>query len=492
MNTRCFVRLVSLGLLAAGSSGFGQTAQPKPVGAAPAPITMAEEPLRIQSVGLTLHLPEGTSASAERMGERSVMRISPGDEAAAWVLTVDTPASSDKDLTPTKIADKVQEQVLNSVGVPNQKFDPKKGITTESVETTGRVLERVDAVTIPGSRAPGARFYVLLPRGPDEAPAVRGYTVFPAGAGRFVTFDLVTTEPNFARARTVYETIIAAATFDDVDALAAARGAAVESGISLVTSLTPADLRTIVESRGESWYRLYREAPTKADFDATEVGYQHVKAWVGQRGEMDPRKERARWEVADREQGFLVLIEGRSLMEGQTIDARAVYFMKPDRGEETWTVQMAVREQGRRNPATWLESGARSAGSMSVTVSGTAEVGKQAKPTVPDQGYVTQVEGMLLPQIMVREARPGEYGFYVYQSKFGNVRLRRDELEQVADDPGSWRLTTRMTEDEEPRVSLYKSSGELISSRQSDGVIMVRTTLERLVELWRRKNLPMD
>jgi hypothetical protein len=153
---------------------------------------------------------------------------------------------------------------------------------------------------------------------------------------------------------------------------------------------------------------------------------------------------------------------------------------------------MAIRDPKRRNPETWLESGARSGGSMSVTVGGTAEVGKQARPTVPDQGYVSQVEGMLLPQIMVRDAKPGDFGFYVYQSEFGNVRLRRDVLEQVPDDPGSWRLTTRMTEDKEPRVSLYKSTGELISSRQSDGVIMEPITLDRLVELWRRKNLPMN
>ncbi|MCC6661005.1 MAG: hypothetical protein IT437_08990 [Phycisphaerales bacterium] len=493
MDTRCFVRFLAL-VVAAAAPVRGQDSRPATIqpGATPAAVVMGEEPIRIQSVGLTVHVPEGTRASSERTSDRSVTRISPTDDPDSWILTIDTPASRDHNLSTVQVADKVLQQVLDSVGIPKQKFDPKQGITTESIETAGKVLERTDTISIPGSKSPGSRFYTLLPRGPGEPPAVRGYTVFPAGAGRFVSFDLITTEPNFARARTIYETIIAAATFDDADALAAARGGAVESGITLMSSLTPADLRRVVESRAETWYRLYREAPGKAALDATELGYQHVKAWVGQRGDLDPTKQRSHWKSSDRQQGFLVLIEGRSLLEGQTIDSRAVYFMTPDRGEETWTIQMAVRTPGRRDPATWLESGARSGGSMSVSVSGTAEVGKQAKPTVPDQGYVTQVEGMLLPQIMLRGAKPGDFGFYVYQSEFGNVRLRRDVLEQVPDDPSSWRLTTRMTEEKEPRVSLYKSTGELISSRQADGAVMEPTTLDRLVELWRRKNLPMN
>jgi hypothetical protein len=472
--------------------GFAASAsgQPPARGATPGVVPLAEEPFRIQSVGLSIRLPEGASTEAQRAGDRSLVRVNPSD--LTWLMNIDTPQSRDGTLVPSKVADQVLKEILDSFGVPLRKLDPNKGLEIENIETTGIVLERTDALVIPGSKTPGARFYVKVPRGAGETAAIRGYTVFQIGPGRFVTFDLATTEPEFARAKRCYETSLATVTFDDANALAMSRGAAVEAGITLMSQLTPDALRSIIESRGETWYRIYKEAPTKSDADATELGYQRVRAWVGQRGELDPGKEKSRWQSADRQQGFLVLIEGRSLVDGSVVDSRGVYFMTPDRSEETWSLQMAFRKAGRKNPETWLETGARSASSMSVTVNGVGQAAKQARPVVPEQGYVTLVESMVLPQVMIRAGESREYGFYMYQSEFGNVRLRRDVSAEVADAPGTWRITTRMTEDKEPRVSLYRSSGELISTRHPDGTIMEPTTFQRLVDLWRRKGLPMN
>jgi hypothetical protein len=466
--------------------------------AIPVTVEFADEPHRIESVGLTVLLPVGSTAQSQRVGPHTKVRVAPAPPDETWLVNIDTPLSRDGNLTAAQVAEGVLKQVLESVGVSLRKPDPGKGIETKSVETAGQVLERRDTVQVPGCPAPGSRFYVRLPRGPEEAPVVRGYTVFPAGSGRFVTFELLTTEPEFPRTRQIYESTVATARLEDAGALAASRGAAIEAGTALLGGTTPEDLRAIIADRGEAWYRIYKEAPTKADGDATEIGYQRVRFWSGHRGEIDPSRERSRWSAADRQDGFLVRIEGRSVLDGQIIDSRGAYFMTPDRTEEVWTIQMAIRDVpsgpgARRSPVqTWTETGARSARGMSVTVSGVGRSSEAARPVVPDQGYINQVESLLLPQLLVRRGQPGEYGFYLYQSEFGNVRLRRDVLEAVPDAPGVWRITTRLTEDKEPRVSLYKSTGDLISTRMADGTIVEPATRPRLLDLWRSKGLPLD
>lgn len=497
-----WTRLIAAAL-AAGLAAPTAPAQDRrtPPGGPAVLLEFAETPMRIDSVGLTMLLPTGAGVQSQRLGTHTTVRVAPAPPDETWILNVDTPQSSNLDLTPARVAEEVLNQILESVGVPLQKPDAGKGFETKSVESAGVVLERNDAVTIPGSRTSGSRFYVKLPRGAGEAPAIRGYTVFQIGPGRFVTFDLLTTEPQFARTRRIYELTVATAKFEDASTVTATRGAAVEAGVAVLSGLTPADLEQIIKNRPETWYRVYREAATKASADANELGYQRVRAWMGQRGELDSTRERSRWQAADRQAGVLVQIEGRSIREPRmvdgkrvftVIDTRGTYFMTPDRTEEAWAIQMAIRDPGKRTPETWLETGARSSGSMSVTVSGAARVGESARPFVPDHGYANQVESLLLPQILIRSAKAGEYGLYTYQSEFGNVRLRRDVLERPADGSEMWRVTTRMHEDAEPRVSLYRDSGELISSRLPDGTILEPTTFERLMNLWKSKGLPLN
>jgi hypothetical protein len=473
-------------------------AQPPTVKTEPAPgVPLSSEPFRLDSVGLTLYLPEGAIAQSMQFGDHIGVQITPPPPNSAWLINVQTPLSKNEQLTAESVAKEVLDQLLGSVGVVDRRVDDAGKVTERLISTKGTVIDPVKAFSIPSAdpenQRPGARFYVRLPRGERESPIVRGYTIFNVAPGRFVTFDLATTEPQFATAKLVYETTVGTVRFADPAAIASSRGAALESGIHFFSRLSPNDYETAIAGMKDQYYRMYKPAPGGADNDAQELAYRRVRATIGMRGEVDPRALPANLKGSDRQQGYLVRIDARYL-QGQTIiDSVGVYFMSPDRKQESWMLQMAIRDPARRAPAQWREVGARDGASMNVQITGTGQQDQIWRPVVPEAGYITMVESFLLPSLLINAKAPaGQRGFYTYQSKANKIRLRTDLLAEVADRAGAWKITTRANEDEEPQSGLYNERGDLIQISFTDGSVMVPTTLTRLSELWRAKNLPMN
>jgi hypothetical protein len=458
-----------------------------------ATIELSDEPFRLESVGLTLYLPVGALAQTSRAGENASVQIMPGDANPTWLVNLQTPQSTNIQRTAPDVAEEVLNQLLASVGVIDRQVGRDGTITERLVSTSGTVIEPVRPLELAGvapeARRPGARFYVRLPRGERETAVVRGYTIFQTGPGRFVTFDLVTTEPDFARSRRAYETVVATSRFEDITAAAAARGEAVQAGTEFFARLSSSDYEAVFARLSDQWFRLARQPAGTSDRDAQEIAYRRVRAWKGFRGEIDPRRGRNSWTSGDRQEGYLLRVDARFLQEGRTIDSIGIYFMSPDRREEAWSLQMAIREPNRRQPATWTETGARSGRSMSITTTGTAQENVAATPHIPDRGYITQLEAFLLPHLMVHAEAAGEYGFYAYQSEQNNVRLRRDTLTRTGN---TWTLVSRHNEDREPLESTFNEDGGLVRTQLPDGTLWMPTTLERLADLWRSKGLPME
>jgi hypothetical protein len=462
----------------------------------PVGVDLARDTFRIESVGLAMRLPEGALAQTTQMGDQLGVQVTPPPPDSSWLISVQTPVSQNHQLTASKVAEEVLNQLLGSVGVVNRSV--RDGLVVEHVvSTSGVVLSPVKAFEIasaePEHRREGAHFYVKLPRGEKETPLIRGYTIFKVAPGKFVTFDLSTTEPQLDSARRIYEVVLGTVRFTDPSILAASRGAAVESGIDLLTRLTSAHYEAAIASLKDQYYRLYKPAPGGSDIDATEVAYRRVRAWKGMRGEIDPLATPASLKGSERQIGYLVRIDARHLQGPRTIDSVGIYFMTADRHEESWNLQMVIRDPDQRKPAVWREAGARDGLSMNVTVSGTGIKDQVWRPVVPESGYITMVESFLLPSLLINAKAPaGQRGFYTYQSKANKIRLRTDLLAEVADRAGAWKITTRANEDEEPQSGLYNERGDLIQISFTDGSVMVPTTLTRLSELWRAKNLPMN
>ncbi len=472
-------------------------AQDRPAPVRPAIVPMANEPVRLDSVGLKLFVPEGILSQIDRAGQYETVQISPQPPATGWAVTVTTPRTTRAEIAPLEVADEALNQLLEAVGVKRVSPDPVTGIRVRPVDPAAQVIQEIKALSIPGCSEPGARFYVRIARSAGEPPAVRGYSVFRASPGQFVVFELFTTDGEFDKAKSLYEIIVAKAELAPIAEQIASRGVAVEAGVAVISGLTPDDLRSLVSGRREQLLRSYREAPGGADADAVEVGYQRIRARAGQRGELDTGRDRSRWDAEDKREGFIVTIEARTILhpERQLVDSLGTYFMAADRSEEAWTIQMAIRssdpKKTEREPVnTWFETGAREGSNMTVTVSGKGQPGKAIRPMVPDQGYINQVEGLLLPQILLRAGKAGEFGFYTYQSRDERVNLRRDVLTEER--AGVWKLTTKITEDAQPRAALYNDRAELIRASLPDRILIEPITPERLLQLWRSKGLPLN
>lgn len=501
--------ILSLAGLAAGQDRAPASRNPQPTAPAaapkppPTPVELSDDVFRLNSVGLSMHLPVGVISQISGSGDQMAAQIM---AEGVWLVNIQTPASRNTKATPESVAEEVRDQLLAAAGVPDRTIAPdgtirNKGTGEKLAETRARVLEDVKAVRLatprPDEARPAARFYVWLPPLDKEPAIVRGYTIFMVAPGRFVTFDLVTPETNFQTAKVAYETMIATARFADPATVAATRGAAVETGIAFLNSLTPADYERAIASLNDQWYRRYKPAPGGADADATEVAYRRVRAWKGRRGELDPSRPPSRWAVVDRQEGYLVRIDARFLESDKIIDSVGFYFMSLDRKEEAWNLQMVIHDPATRRPVLWRELGARNGDSMHVVTEGSGE-SKTSQPTVPPQGYLNQVESFLLPGLLIGARKPddkghaGEYGFYTYQSEFGRIRLRTDKLGNAQDRAGAWTLETKMNEDRDPQTAIYNERGDLIRITLPDTSVWVPTTLQRLADLWRTKGLPME
>ncbi len=451
---------------------------------APVMVTFDKKPLRMETIGLVMQVPEGAAIDSTSAGTTSTTRVVPSD--GTWVLNIQTPRTSNPALTTVEVMDDIAEQVLKMSG---QVLDPKGNV----IGVPGRVIERTESLRI-GDRD-ASRFYAELTPASTGVAVVNGYTVFKLSESQFVTFELLTSKDRFDTARGAYETVVATARFEDMEAIATSRQAAVNTGLALFQTLTPEVMDEVIRAQPERWDRLYRPARTGVDADAEEVAYRRTRFSRGRRGELDPLKPVAQYNATDRAEGYVVRIDSRFLQKPGTVDqvigdTMGIFWMSPDRSEEAWTVRQTIRRG--TITQTFVETGARKHKALTVSVHGDGIPEKVLRPLIEGDGYVSRVEYFLLPALLIRSRTPADFAFYCFQSESSRIRLRRDTLAEDPGRPGFWTLTTRQHEDADPQVARYDDKGRLVSATLPDGTVWEPIEFGRLVQLWRRKNLPMD
>lgn len=446
-------------------------------------VELSDEPVQLDSVGLTFYAPHKAEVFSTSVGNEAVLAVAPKE--GGWKIDVRTPRTTNPDLTAKDAGEAVKFQLLKSTGVQDGAPD--------RVKSLGKVIDETDRLVTDASRPDlvAHRFYVSLPAiggGPDN---IKGYTVWRLDRKTFCAFELTTTADKFEAARSIYETVVASARFTDRAEITAARAAAVAAGGSLLSNLSPEDFEAILKTRNDRWERLFVPSPSGAQMDDDEIAYRRVRCRIGVRGELDVKKPQSSWNTTDKQRGYVLQIDSRARVGKGTLDSQAIYFLSADRNEEAWTIRNAVREG--ENTATSTETGARTGKSMIVQTETTGQPTKTTKPVFETDGYVSQLESLLLPQILVRAKLPGEFAFYAYQPRDAQIRLRRDAIEQPKDRPGLWRLTTRQSErSDKAQVSLYNDAGVLIRTEIPDGSVWEPIDFESLVRLWRSKGLPME
>ncbi len=468
-------------------------------------VELAPEAVRLESVALSFYPPSHASVQTTSIGGQATIEVI--DKDVGWELLVKAPRSTNANLTAADVTNAALTDLLGASGLV---FDSEKGVSHNDIKDiwknnqvgsikevtgfkgyNGLVQDRNKAVAFPNFPEPAEQFFISIPSKNTE-PIIRGFTAIRTAPGQFITFELVTRQSQFARAKEVYTVLLSAAKVGDPRAIAQDRAAAIGAGVALFERLTPEDLEAVLANYGERWERRYRPAPTRDPGDAVELGYRRIKAWKGKRGELNPTADIKRYNIAESQDGYLVRLDARIIENKQIIDSRSLFFVSTDRSEEAWSVSLGVQGLDHTGKAAYTETGARNGRSMTVTTSGAGNGGVTSRPVIEGAGYISRVEAYLLPQILIRAGLAGDYGFYVFQSDTGSIKLRRDSFSQPSDRPDSWQLDTRLSEDGKLQIANYTAAATLISSQLPDGTIWEPINQDKLIKLWRTKGMPMD
>lgn len=451
------------------------TTRPAPR-ANPVPVRLQSAPTRIDTLDLSFFLPEDAIAETTSFGANATMGVELPN--SLGVLVIKGQRSTNNELTVKEVADSMVEQLQLARGVQDRDSGRFRSDAT--------VIERN---TISLSGLSGERFYIRLPADNQTPAMVRGVTVFNTEPGRFLVFDLMSEAKDFDAARPVYETVVGTMEVTDRDALAHRRAAAIENLQTVLAPLTPDRLRALAESNPERWERLSTPAGSGDDMDAAEHGYRRIRLRWGVRGEVSGKPE-STWRAGDRVPGLIVKLDAMALESQLRIDTRATYFVSEDLNEEAWTVNMALR-QGETTSESSI-TGARSGTSMTVQLQQSKMPVTVTRPVIQGDGYVSQALTHVLSAILIDHAKPGEFASYAYNPGTNTISMRWDTVEQPADKPGLWVIRSRADENTPATSHIFNAKGQLMRSELHNGRIWEPIELDRLVNLWRRKGLPLE
>lgn len=440
-----------------------------------APDLITDAPYEIPSLGLSVFLPKDSLVDLSRVqGGRTSVMVRPQGTEMPWVVQIHNSVSSDHGLT-LKVA------MDNIISQRQGQFTRR--LANGRTESLVRVFGRTEELTI--GPYPAERVYVDVPSRQDVP--VTGYTLFQTGPGQFVIFQIDCLTSAFPALQTMYETMVATVQFRDPTELHADRAAAILAGKALLQQFNSSDLKAALDPEPR-FYRLYKPAGSGAASDAQEVGYQRIQARLGRAGDLDPGKPQSSWTAADRQPGYIVRIDARTLSLDAVIDSVSIYFLSDDRNTELWSNTMEVRTD--RASERWVETGIRRENRLTVkTVRSGAEPTQVDWSPTPD-GYISRVEAYLLPRLVVQADTPGSFGFYSYESALGKMTLRRDSYERSP--TGAWTATLQQSENSPPMSSSLDAEGRLLRRQLPDGTVVEPTDAQRLRRIWKDKKLPLD
>lgn len=449
---------------------LAQTAPPPSPATAPLPKTVELEtaPVRIDALNLNIMLPKGSVSETTSFGSNATLGVGFPDQIG--VMIIKQQRTTDTDLTLAQVAESIIKQ-----------------LTRFANSKTGSVITHETDLVVRGHH--GERFYVRIPGLGEKPDTVRGMTIFQSEPQHFIIFDLTTLYKDFDLAKNMYETSIATMDLGNPTENDVRRAAAIKNMLAFLDLRSVDDFQNAMTGKKDRWQRLYLPGQSGDDMDATEYGYRRVRSWGGFKGELTD-KPKGSWTDDDRTLGYFVQIDAMALEEEMRVDTRATFYMSEDRKEESWTVKMSLRQGTDQKTSTI--TGARSKKSMAVMLDPSDGPSVKSNPLIQGEGYISQVTTYLVGKMLARDASPGEYAAYAYNSSLGAIALRWDVVEYPEDTPDLIRITSKVSNDTPPTVSIYNKNGDLLRVRLANGRIWEPIELDRLIKLWQRKGLPLN
>lgn len=500
----------SLLLLAAAASPLGaQTNPARPGEIVHKHVTSADfgdEPIRLESVGLTMRVPLDATIQTSQAGPATTIQIKGPD--SRWLIVVSTARTSPAIPDPTRFLDRTLIEVMGNNAIKDQR-------TGETIAVKGAITSRTPNFSVPGSLSvegkpiPGERVSLSMPSGPSGSSVERRtFTVFQPAADALCIIELLCPDAEFAAASRLYELTVATAEFADPSRMAESRRSAVLTGIAFLSALTPEAYAKAAEAApgtrdSAQWFRIFHPglSPNTPAADTEEVGYRSIRIFKGTRTQIDRNAAPLPISAVNPE-GYLVEIGARQLQRNAATsvigdpaaltvyDVRGIYFVSVDRLHETWSLSTAVREAQGKPPAIFTETGTRDGKQMTILVNAPGKPTRTIKPTVPPDGYLNQAEVYMLPRLAAAAASEAELGFYAYHTASSAIVLRRDTFTRDPENPERWLIFSRPTEGSEPMATTLDSRGRTLRAQWPDNLVIEPMPIEEIERLWKSKGLP--
>ena len=440
-------------------------------------------PLEFELLGMRFRPPAGAIMRSEGTGPTATWILTERADPPCFILRISRLVSDDAASSPRAQIDAYVRSVSERPS-PNAVFAVR---ARKEFELGGR---------------PAGLLYTSLREGTgeDEVSAVQGYFLLQTSPKEFIVISSLLAEADYASVPALLERSFRTMELLSADQLSEGRIARMGRGEHFLEGLDEDALRRALDPAPKGgglpaprWYRISRVDPAG---EVQEVGYMTMTAIEAAQGAANPDRKEASWSAEEREPGLLARVQLRTLLDpkGESVsDTDARYWVRWDRQREFWTVRTTLRK-GRLTQSS-AQLGIRTApkpGSprpmLEVTeVSQTTAGGEPRRWALPERGYLSQAEALLLPRLLPRADAPSEFGFYWYDSRSGRLAQRVDTKRDV---PGGAEVGTRQTLESPVIDARVDARGILLRRSGDDGSVVEAISGEALLELWRKKGLP--
>ena len=474
-------------LVAAVTTGSAQTS-PQPEPTDPPEAVAVIEPYTLEDLGVTVLLPEDTVVDTQFVpGGRTKAVLTAPDR--TWVVQIFNAVSSNTTLTIPEVLDNFEEQRragLKAYQDANRGWfrgaDPRFYTDDDRGKSPLVVSGRLDPDVLTIGGVPAGRFYCDTPL--IDPNIATGYTVFRRSPGNFIIFQLDCVDEAFASSRQAYETIVASVRFEDPEQANAERATALIAGKAFLESVSNEDIEAVLSDEWR-YYRFYTPAPTGLPTDATEIGWQRVQIRLGQRGELEPGKPKSNYTAADREFGYLVLMEGEFEFGRNEVEMFAAYFLDRERTNEAVSTMTRNRVNGDLI-AERVITVIRRDRMMTLSSVQTGSPAETRDWSVPDE-YISRFELEVLPRLVASKTPEGsptefDFGYLHFNVENQRLQLRRDQFSNL-DLATGWRYRSEPGPRIKPVESTLDAKGSLLRRVLANGTIMEAIEPERLREL---------
>lgn len=449
---------------------------------------LADKPVEVPGLNLSIRLPVGTVAESQGIGNdaRLLVRSSEDPKKSRWLFQVFGSVTRDSALTPAGVLDSIAEQRRAQMVTINPATRRRMQV---------REFDRTNNLVINGQSA--ARAYFDVPE--DPRSPVAGYTVFMPQAGSFVIMQFDCPAENLGGARGVIETCVATTMFRDQQAENAERRDGLDATAKFWSSVTASELEAALFPE-PVLLRLFRPGAGAGGADL-EVGYQKITLRKGQLGEV-AGTDKFKWSREDREYGYLAKIEARALIfpaaeDGSTVpgaDARAmvdsvtVFWVSSDRQNETGSVVNVIKSGEQAD--TYVQTFVRRGDRLTVKTSAPGQEPRAQDYDKLPTGYLGRVEFMLLPRLVAARSEGAAFHLYTFDLTQSKLTLRRDRFERAeAGDGWTWTAYPYEAQRDRRVESSLDARGDLLS-RSADGLSTQAVDGATLLRLWEGVKLP--